>query len=367
MQKFTLISLINSQIKPRGIRLEAATVCQLKCPSCETAQGITHEKLGSGFLKLKDFEKLVDENTWVSTIELSNWGEIFLNPDLSDIIQYAYENNVALRASNGVNLNTVKEKILEDLVKYKFRHLTCSIDGASSETYSIYRQGGNFEKVIQNIKKINHYKALYRSEFPILTWQFVVFGHNEHEIDTMQLIAKDLNMNVRLKLSWDEKFSSIKNEELVRKKIKLGVASRSEYLEKYGVTYLQKRICSQLWKNPQINWDGKILGCCYNYWGDFGNAFESGLKDGLNNEKISYARQMLCGKVEAKEGIPCTTCGHYRKMKENEKWLTIDDVASFPLRRHNLIHILGRLGVWMTNKSSLISKIYLRLFRGYYQ
>jgi MoaA/NifB/PqqE/SkfB family radical SAM enzyme len=117
MQKLTLISLINSQIKPRGIRLEAATVCQLKCPSCETAQGITHEKLGSGFLKLKDFEKLVDENTWVSTIELSNWGEIFLNPDLSDIIQYAYENNVALRASNGVNLNTVKEKILEDLVQ----------------------------------------------------------------------------------------------------------------------------------------------------------------------------------------------------------------------------------------------------------
>ncbi len=360
MQKFS--SLIYSHIKLRSIRLETATSCQLKCPSCETAQGKTHEKLGRGFLKLKDFEKIVDENPWVSTIELSNWGEIFLNPDLSDIIEYSYRKNVALTASNGVNLNTVKEKVLEDLVKYKFRHLACSIDGASSETYSIYRQGGNFEQVIQNIKKINHYKALYRSEFPILTWQFVIFGHNEHEIEAMQSMAKNLNMNIRLKLSWDEQFSPIKNEELIRKTIKLGAASRSEYVQKHGVDYLQKRICSQLWKHPQINWDGKILGCCYNYWGDFGNAFESGLKDGLNNEKISYARLMLLGKVKEKDEIPCTTCGHYQKMQQHQKWLTIIDIESFPLRRENLMHSLGRLGVWMTNSSRLISRIYLSVF-----
>lgn len=357
---------MTEQIKTKSIRLEASTFCQLKCPSCETAQGKTHEKLGGGFLKLKDFQKIVDENPWISHIELSNWGEIFLNPDLSDIMEYAYRNSVALTATNGVNLNTVKEQVLEKLVKYKFRHLACSIDGTSQETYSIYRIGGNFDRVIENIRTINHYKSVYKSDFPILTWQFVIFGHNEHEIGTVRQMAKSLNMNVRLKLSWDEKFSPVKNENLVRKATNLGVASRSEYIQKHGTDYIQRGICRQLWKSPQINWDGTILGCSYNYWGNFGNAFKSGLGSGLNNEKISYARQMLRGQVEAKHGIPCSDCGHYKRMEEKKKWLTIRDVNIWLPKRENLAYSLGRVGVWMTNKSRLVSKIYLNIFSNLY-
>jgi hypothetical protein len=38
--------------------------------------------VGSGFLRLSDFQKLLEENQWIAEIELSNYGEIFLNPDL---------------------------------------------------------------------------------------------------------------------------------------------------------------------------------------------------------------------------------------------------------------------------------------------
>jgi MoaA/NifB/PqqE/SkfB family radical SAM enzyme len=63
-----------------------------------------------------------------------------------------------LTADNGVNLNAAKEDVLEGLVKCNFRRITCSIDGASSETYKVYRVGGNLDKVLENIKKINCYK-----------------------------------------------------------------------------------------------------------------------------------------------------------------------------------------------------------------
>ena len=151
------------KIKPKKVRLEAATVCQLRCPTCPTTQGEIKKTLGAGFLKLKDFQRLVDENPWVSQIELSNWGEIFLNPDLLGILEYAYKKNVALHADNGVNLNTVSDTVLEAMVNYSFRSVTCSIDGASDETYSIYRRKGNFEKVIENIRKINHLTSMLRS------------------------------------------------------------------------------------------------------------------------------------------------------------------------------------------------------------
>src|SRR5213593_2982475 len=91
------------------IRLEASTICQLACPSCPTTQGIVKAQIGAGFLKFDHFRRIVDENPWVCEIELSNWGEIFLNPEIERIMAYAYRHNVALSARNGANFNHVKD------------------------------------------------------------------------------------------------------------------------------------------------------------------------------------------------------------------------------------------------------------------
>lgn len=306
-------------INPSKIRLESSSFCQLRCPSCPTTARAIHPAVGSGFLKLTDFQKLVDENPQVKEIELSNYGEMFLNPNLSEIIKYAFERKVILRADNGVNLNQVKEQVLEDLVRYQFRSLTCSIDGASDETYRVYRVKGDFETVIENIKKINLFKKHYQSSYPQLMWQFIAFGYNEHEIPAARELAKALNMKFYVKLSWDPKFSPIQDPDLVRKEV--GVASREEFKQEYGTDYMQG-ICHQLWEQPQINWDGKVLGCCRNFWGDFGgNAFQDGLLKSLNSEKIQTAREMLLGKKIAREGIPCTTCSIYLDMQAKGKWL----------------------------------------------
>ena len=306
-------------VKPTRIRLEASSFCQLRCPSCPNTSKAFNSAVGSGFLKLNDFKKLLDHNPWIREVELSNYGEIFLNPDLLEIIKYAYERNIVLSANNGVNLNNVNENVLEGLVIYKFLEMTCSIDGASNETYKVYRVKGNFENVIENIKKINIFKKRYQSEYPRLKWQFVVFGHNEHEIPLARKLARDLDMRFRLKLSWDPHFSPVRHQEFIRKEI--GTASREEYKKKRGVDYIQ-RTCHQLWDHPQINWDGKVLGCCLNFWGDFGgNAFEDGVFNSINSENMTYARAMLQGKNAEKVGIPCTTCSIYLDMKAEGRWL----------------------------------------------
>jgi MoaA/NifB/PqqE/SkfB family radical SAM enzyme len=308
------------KINPSTIRLDASTVCQLKCPACSTTHGLIARNLGSKILKFEDFKKMVDSNPWIRSIELSNWGEIFLNRDLLKISAYAYEKKIVLNAANGVNLNTVKEEMLEGLVKYRFGFMTCSIDGASSETYKIYRKGGDFETVMANIRKINEFKVKYRSALPKLRWQFVVFGHNEHEIPLARKMAHKLGMEFYVKLAWDS-FFPVKNKKLVRALSGTGVASRKEYQEKHGKIYLAHGVCAQLWINPQINCDGRVLGCCVNYWGDYGNAFQEDLIGILNNEKMNYARAMLLGKKEQREDIPCTQCNWYKEMKKNNTWL----------------------------------------------
>ena len=322
---------IPSRVLPRHIRLDAATACQLKCPACPTASGETGKRLGVGFLTVSDFKAIVDRNRWVSAIELSNWGEIFLNKDLPEIIRYAYERNVALYASNGVNLNTASEEALEALVRYKVRHLTCSIDGATQETYARYRVRGNLENVLANIRRINFWKGQYRSAHPRLTWQYVAFGHNEHEIGKARELAGDLGMDFYVKLSWGdlftEPFSPVRDEKLIRRESALGVASREEFRQVYDRAPFERKCCVELWTRPQVNVDGRVLGCSINYWADFGNAFRNGLEAAINSESLVYARAMLMGKAPAREGIACTTCSVYHGLRQTGHWIKGEDVT----------------------------------------
>jgi len=307
--------------RPRAIRLEASSFCQLRCPSCPTTTRAIHPAVGSGFLRIDDFRKLLDDNPWIETIELSNYGEILLNPGLADILALAHARGVTITARNGVNLNSARPQALEAVVKYRVAAMTCSIDGASAETYARYRVRGDFAKVIANIRRINALKRDYGSELPHLTWQFVVFGHNEHELPLARRMAAELGMSFAPKLTWDDEISPVKDRDFVRRELGISAASREEYAAATGEDYMSS-ICHQLWDEPQINWDGKLLGCCRNFWGDFGgNAFADGLVPVLNGEKIGHARAMVQGLAPARADIPCTTCDIYLGMAARNRWL----------------------------------------------
>lgn len=122
--------------RPRRLRIEACSACNLRCPVCPVTTGHIHPAIGTGLLTHEDFQQLLDNNPWIDEVELSNYGEVFFNPDLVGILRTAYERGVRITLENGVNLNRCSA---EALVKYNVRSMTCSIDGASQETYQMYR------------------------------------------------------------------------------------------------------------------------------------------------------------------------------------------------------------------------------------
>jgi hypothetical protein len=295
-----------------------------------TADGSAAPVVGRGMLRLEDFQRIVDENRFVKRIELSNFGEIFLNPVLPAMMEHAHKKGVELTADNGVNLNAASDEMLDALVRLGFRSLSVSLDGASRQTYAQYRVGGDFWRAISNIRAINRLKALYKSDYPRLGWQFIVFGHNEHEIAEARRMAAALGMAFKAKLPWDSRLSPVKDRDAVKRETGLDALSREEFRAVHGVEYMQW-MCRHLWENPQVNWDGKVLGCCNNYWGDFGaNAFEEGLVAAVNSEKMRYAREMLAGRAPARDGMPCSTCDMYLSRKARANWL---DPAAHPRLR----------------------------------
>lgn len=318
---------------PKFIRLEACSICQLNCKACYMHLEEERAKNGCkfGYLKFKDFKKLVDDNNF-ENIELSNNGEIFLNPDLVKIIKYAYKKNINLTACNGVNLNFLSDEQAEALVLYKFDRLCVSIDGTSQDTYSQYRVGGNYDKVMENIKKIIDYKKKYNSKFPHITWKFIIFGFNEHQITEAKEIAKNMGIDeIIFTLSW-ENSSPIKNPEFVKQETGLDVLKESEsdidLLKKFKDGTSGWFFCKYLWE-PQINWDGQLLGCCINFWQNFGcddrgverNVFKDGLLKTLNSSKYIYAKNMVCGKVPRIDDIPCGKCHVYNSMEQEKYWM----------------------------------------------
>ena len=320
---------IGGAVDPTAIRIEASSHCQLRCPSCPTTSGATHPAIGGGFLRARDFARLLEQNPQVREVELSNYGEIFLNPELSEILRIGHERGVTLMAQNGANLNSIRAGVLEDLVRYRFHSMTCSIDGATQKTYARYRVRGNLAKVLDNIRAINEFKRRYGSPFPFLRWQFVVFGHNEHEIPAARRLATELKMDFSPKLTWDDDFSPIRDRDFVRRETGLDAASREEHRRNTGDDY-SIGICAELWTNPQFNWDGKLLGCSRNFWGDFGsNAFTDGLRAAVNSERMRHARAMLTGRAPARNDIPCTTCEIYLDMQKRGRWLGASPIPEF--------------------------------------
>jgi hypothetical protein len=195
--------------------------------------------------------------------------------------------------------------------------MTISIDGASQEIYSLYRVNGNFNTVIENIKKLNYYKQKYNSKFPELLWQYVLMEHNENDVVKAKMMAKELNMRIWFKLTWEAGYVP-KNVKMLKKETGLNFLTEEE-----AFTNLKSPIytfCDQLWTAPQINWDGRLLGCCIVCKYDFGvNVFKVGLKKAINSENYRYAKKMIQGKVgipEKIENLPCAHCAIFNTMNK---------------------------------------------------
>lgn len=300
------------KLHPKCIRLETSTLCQLDCPYCCMRTG-NSGVLGGGYLKYEDFTAFHGKNPYINKIEISNYGEPFLNPDLGKILLYCGEKNIEVTIGNGTNFNTVSDEILELLVKTQVSFINISIDGATQEIYGIYRRKGDFSKVISNIKKLNEYKKKHNSSLPRLQWQYILMPHNECDVEKASLMAKELGMDIFYKYECEKGKFEPKDRKKLEKITGLECFSLEEYNKKHNNVY-GAEYCNEILFSPQINYDGRLLGCCMPWNEDFGvNVFKEGLVNALNSAKYLKMIYALLGMTQTHgymKGLPCLQCQH---------------------------------------------------------
>jgi hypothetical protein len=299
----------------------------LNCVWCAIRKDKTLHTRGGGYLTAENFKKFLSAHPYIKEIEISNQGEVFLNPEIADIFRIAFESGVQITILNGTNFNDVSDEALDALAKYQVHGMNVAIDGASQETYSKYRRGGNFDKVILNIKKLNERRKSHAKKswlaagippLPWVAWQYVILPTNcdISEIRRAKEMARELEINI---VFFPDAWRGFipPNREQVERETGLDYSKTKD---------ARKILCRQMWNNPQINWDGRFYGCACNSFGEFGgNVFTDGLAACMKGKLFLGTKRMLMGGRVA-QGSPCLRCGVYKEMAKTKDWIKKDDI-----------------------------------------
>jgi len=297
--------------RPSKISIETGNICNLFCPLCPTNDE-EQKHVPKGLMSIEDFRTIFDKiRPFVKTLDLFSWGEPFLNKDIGRMIAYAKERKPAVRIFVDSNLNVLSEEHVDSVVRNGLDVLKVSCDGVTQRVYEKYRAGGDLKRVMENISRLMSKKKELGSERPRIIWKYLVFKHNQSEVEKAR--EKALGMGLEFEDSGmrvdcgKEIFESVeKSVERDRQWI-----PDDERYNNYRDLSGGKTSCEKPWKTLTVNWNGEVLPCgavydCGSY--SFGNLLKQSFSEVWNGEKFVRARKIISGKEGSDPGIICSIC-----------------------------------------------------------
>lgn len=281
--------------KPYDLTIETGAFCSLRCLICE--QTYTDFDLSREFLELARFKQIIDYfYDSVEHINLFNWGEPLLNPSLCAMIEYAHDRDIHTVVHT--NLNFLNAELAEHILTSGLSELILSIDGASEDTYQRYRQGGSFRNAFENMQLLLQEQKEIRCASPRIIWKFLVFSHNEHEIEKAKELAGDLGIGIKFSFAVTDKNLTPTLKEF----------NNDFFKEKFCREY--DLPCNQLWRGPIIHSNGDILPCCLVYQKKYvlGNMFTEDFNSVWNNQVYQSIRKSITNNLCCDPRLYCQRC-----------------------------------------------------------
>jgi radical SAM protein with 4Fe4S-binding SPASM domain len=275
---------------PMSISVEPTTACNLRCPECPS--GLRSFTRPTGMMQPGFFMRLLDQlqGTLVA-INFYFQGEPFLNKDLPGMIREASRRRIF--TSTSTNGHFIDEDTAMETVKSGLHRLIVSIDGTTQDVYEQYRVGGSLEKALQGARNIIRIKQELRSKFPEVILQFLVVRPNEHQIEDVLQLGKELGVQeVRLKTAQVYDFEN--GNSLIPEQEKYARYRRMAN-GKWRLKNKLSNHCWRMWQGCVFTWDGRILPCCFDKDGSFslGDLTEQTFLRAWKGKKYRHFRQTV--------------------------------------------------------------------------
>ena len=252
---------------PINVDIELAGKCNLKCSMC--SYGLeTFDKSKQGMMPKAMAYKVLNEasDLGVKAIKFNFRGEPGLHKDLAELVKFAKSLNFVDVFIN-TNMLAFTEKRLVELAGAGLDKIIVSVDGADKETYEKVRVGGNFDKLLLNIKRFKH-----------LSTTKVI----------LQMVGE--KPDPRLKDIPADGYRFVKIQD------RSGKADNKR----------ERRRCPQPRQRLVVGWDGTIFGCCHNWLNEYplGNINKTTLDQAWDNQRMQALREMS---IKCDSG-PCRNC-----------------------------------------------------------
>ncbi len=168
-----------------GINVEPSALCNARCPFCSRNKKV--RPYAKHLLTLDDFKKLpsglFDSLKWLSFS--GNFGDPCTNPELPEIAAYLKEQCPSLMLMGSTNGSVQDSSWWKSLGRfYANGHMYFSLDGLA-DSHHLHRKGTDFDRVIRNIRAFTRGGGT-------AYWQYILFKHNEHQVDEAQKLAEEI-------------------------------------------------------------------------------------------------------------------------------------------------------------------------------
>jgi len=275
---------------PSIFTIETVLGCNLSCPEC--AVGGDFVKRKKGWMIFDQFKVIADKiRPFCRYLNLHNWGEPLLNEDIFKMIQYARSFTKTNISTNG---QMITEEKAEKLIFSGVTDIIVSIDGVSQGVYEKYRRGGDVRKAINALRMLQHYNEQYGSKVNLIP-QFIVFKHNEHEMEEFNGMCLSLGLRPFFKAP----YLRSKNPTTASSDVPQYV--RPTYPDMSSLKSVMRE-CQNVKVVFTVLLDGTVVVCCHDYGGitSFGNIFKQSVEEIWDQDEYRVFRsKVLSGEAPA--------------------------------------------------------------------
>ena len=224
------------------IDIELTSFCNIRCKGCFRVESSYADKiLNKTYLDIETIKEKFQLSMFPNIKIINFCGSVdepISHPQFFEIIEHFKDWNAHINiATNGSLRTTGWWAKLAGMLPNSHR-VTWGIDG-SDEVSEVYREGSNFKKVQQN------YRAFIEAGGKA-NWQFIVFEHNEHQLETAKQLAKQ------------DGFKDFKTI-ISHRKDKKGVKHKKVQVQES--TYISCKYGNQ--KRIFVNHMGNVIPCCH--------------------------------------------------------------------------------------------------------
>jgi MoaA/NifB/PqqE/SkfB family radical SAM enzyme len=172
----------------RDVHLEISTLCNAACPRCP--RNFWGYPYNAGypelFLSLEQTKKIFQPDFLhqLTSIRINgNFGDIVMNPEGADVVDYLRQNNASMKITISTNGGARDSEFWTKLA-CSGAEILFALDGLAN-THSLYRQNTIWSVVIKNAKT-------FMDAGGRAVWKMIRFKHNHHQIEECRAMAKAL-------------------------------------------------------------------------------------------------------------------------------------------------------------------------------